>query len=321
MWKEYGLNIGSGQFGRDKPVYKEINDRILKGEDVTDRDLEVLRGNFIDDLRGKRLPKMLEDKPVPGKTTEIPKTPPEDKGDAVDLKGFNVPATKKAINYDIPGANFYIPQSYGRNPIGLQLAQAQTIRPAKLNIQPELNEYNRGIRGAFRGTQGNTSVDVAQQMQGLNNLYGAQNKLFGQKYNFDEQSRAGADQFNAQAIMNTDAANIQRIGAQQDAIGRREGILDTQRRTDFQAGLENTQKENAYGLSKQYIESTFGPYLNNEGKLNFAYDPATGEKINKDKEKTYTRAEWDKKIADEKKATGSQRYGGSVKKIKLKLRK
>ena len=67
---------------------------------------------------------------------------------------------------------------------------------------------------------------------------------------------------------------------------------------------QNADKENAYGLSKQYIESTFGPYLNNEGKLNFTYDPTTGEKINKDKEETKPK-----------------RYGGSVKKIKLKLRK
>jgi hypothetical protein len=180
------------------------------------------------------------------------------------------------------------------------------------------------MRGALRGTQGNTSVNVAQQMQGLNNLYGAQNKLFGQKYNFDEQSRAGADQFNAQAIMNTDAANIQRIGVNQDAIARREGALDTQRRTDFQAGIENADKQNAYGLSKDYIESTFGPYLNNEGKLNFAYDPATGEKINKDKEKSYTMAQINKMkdLTDmQKKELGYGKYGGSLKKIKLKLRK
>ena len=183
-----------------------------------------------------------------------------------------------------------------------------------------MNEYNRGMRGAFRGTQGNTSVDVAQQMQGLNNLYGAQNKLYGQKYNFDEQSRMGAEQFNAQAIMNTDAANLQRIGVQQDLINRREGALDTQRRKDFEKSMENADKQNAYGLSKEYIEDTFGPYLNNQGKLNFTYDPRTGEKINKDKEKTYTRAEWDKKIAEERKAQGFK-FGGSVKKIKLKLRK
>lgn len=319
MWKEYGLNIGSGQFGRDKPVYKEINDRILRGEDVTDRDLEVLRGNFIDDLRGKRLPKMLEDKPAPG-TTKTTETPPATQNQEVDKKKLDIETAGKKANYDIPAINAYIPQSYGRNPIGLQLAQAQTIRPAKLNIQSELNEYNRGMRGALRGTQGNTSVNVAQQMQGLNNLYGAQNKLYGQKYNFDEQSRMGADQFNAQAIMNTDAANIQRIGVNQDAIARREGAIDTQRRTDFQAGIENADKQNAYGLSKEYIESTFGPYLNNEGKLNFAYNPTTGEKINKDKEKSYTVSQINKMTAEERKAQGFK-FGGSVKKIKLKLRK
>jgi len=156
-------------------------------------------------------------------------------------------------------------------------------------------------------------------MQGLNNLYGAQNKLYGQKYNFDEQSRMGADQFNAQAIMNTDAGNLQRIGVQQDLINRREGALDTQRRKDFNKNIENSQKENAYGLSKEYIEDVFGPYLNNEGKIDLTQLPRTT--TSKDKEKTYTRAEYDKIIAAEKEAAKTQRYGGSVKKIKLKLRK
>lgn len=244
--------------------------------------------------------------------------PPVVESQEVDKKPFEYTPAEEKETYDIPPVNFYIPQSYGRNPIGLQLAQAQTIRPAKLNIQPELNEYNRSMRGALRGTQGNTSVNVAQQMQGLNNLYDAQNKLFGQKYNFDEQSRMGADQFNAQAIMNTDAANLQRIAAEQDAIARREGILDTQRRTDFQAGLENADKQNAYNLSKKYIESTFGPYLNNEGKFNFVYNPLTAEKNTK--EKSYTASELNKMTAEQRKALGLK-FGGSVKKIKLKLRK
>jgi hypothetical protein len=178
------------------------------------------------------------------------------------------------------------------------------------------------MRGAFRGTQGNTSVNVAQQMQGLNNLYGAQNKLYGQKYNFDEQSRMGAEQFNAQAIMNTDAGNIQRIGAQQDAIARREGILDTQRRTDFQAGLENAQKENSYGLSKEFINKNFSP-LSNSGNM-YIYDPSRVTPV--EKEKSYTKSQWEKITADEKRAaeknaTKPSKYGGSVKKIKLKLRK
>jgi len=244
----------------------------------------------------------------------------KEKGDEIDIPNSNIEKGKERPTYDIPPANFYIPQSYGRNPIGLALAQPQTIRPAKLNIQPELNEYNRGIRGAFRGTQGNTSVDVAQQMQGLNNLYGAQNKLYGQKYNFDEQSRMGAEQFNAQAIMNTDAGNIQRIGAQQDAIARREGILDTQRRTDFQAGLENSQKENAYRLSKDYINRYFGP-LSNSGNL-YSYNPDTLTSAKK--EKTYTMAQINKMkdLTDmQKKELGYGKYGGSLKKIKLKLRK
>jgi hypothetical protein len=241
-------------------------------------------------------------------------------GDEVELKNANIEKEKERPTYDIPPANFYIPQSYGRNPIGLALAQPQTIRPAKLNIQPELNEYNRGIRGAFRGTQGNTSVDVAQQMQGLNNLYGAQNKLYGQKYNFDEQSRMGAEQFNAQAIMNTDAGNIQRIGAQQDAIARREGILDTQRRTDFQAGIENSQKENAYRLSKDYINRYFGP-LSNSGNL-YSYNPDTLTSAKKEKSYTMAQINKMKDLTDmQKKELGYEKYGGSLKKIKLKLRK
>ena len=255
------------------------------------------------------------------KEKEVEETPKDiGKGDEIEISNFNIEKGKERPTYDIPPANFYIPQSYGRNPIGLALAQPQTIRPAKLNIQPELNEYNRGIRGAFRGTQGNTSVDVAQQMQGLNNLYGAQNKLYGQKYNFDEQSRMGAEQFNAQAIMNTDAGNIQRIGAQQDAIARREGILDTQRRTDFQAGIENSQKENSYRLSKDYINRYFGP-LSNSGNL-YSYNPDTLTSAKKEKSYTMAQINKMKDLTDmQKKELGYGKYGGSLKKIKLKLRK
>jgi hypothetical protein len=247
------------------------------------------------------------------------KEPPVVKGDEPVVPKLTIDKEEEEPYYDFPAINAFIPQPYGRNPIGLAQAQPQTIRPAKLNIQPELNEYNRGIRGAFRGTQGNTSVNVAQQMQGLNNLYGAQNKLYGQKYNFDEQSRMGADQFNAQAIMNTDAGNLQRIGVQQDLINRREGALDTQRRKDFEKGIENTDKQNAYGLSKEYIEDVFAPYINNKGKIDLTQVPRTT--TSKDKEKTYTRAEYDKMIAAEKNAALPRRYGGSLKKIKLKLRK
>ena len=243
--------------------------------------------------------------------------PPVVKGDEPVVPKLSIDKEEEEPYYDYPAINAFIPQPYGRNPIGLAQAKPQTIRPAKLNIQPELNEYNRGIRGAFRGTQGNTSVDVAQQMQGLNNLYGAQNKLYGQKYNFDEQSRMGAEQFNAQAIMNTDAGNLQRIGAQQDLINRREGILDTQRRTDFQAGIENADKQNAYGLSKEFINKNFSP-LSNSGNM-YIYDPSRVTPV--EKEKSYTKSQWEKKIADEKKATEGKKYGGSLKKIKLKLRK
>jgi hypothetical protein len=262
----------------------------------------------------------LPKEPVKTPTAEVKKeTPPEVKGDEPKVPDLSIDKEEEEPYYDFPAINAFIPQPYGRNPIGLAQAQPQTIRPAKLNIQPELNEYNRSMRGAFRGTQGNTSVNVAQQMQGLNNLYGAQNKLYGQKYNFDEQSRMGAEQFNAQAIMNTDAANLQRIGVQQDLINRREGALDTQRRKDFEKGMENVQKENAYGLSKEYIEDVFGPYINNKGKIDLTQVPRTT--TSKDKEKTYTRAEYDKMIAAEKNAVLPKRYGGSLKKIKLKLRK
>lgn len=314
MWLDYGV---TNQLEKD---YSDIATKIKNKENLTESDLKKLRANYIDKLAGKRLPERLNEPTITTPKPEAKESkPPVVESQEVDKKPFEYTPAEEKDTYDIPPVNFYIPQPYGRNPIGLQLAQAQTIRPAKLNIQPELNEYTRGMRGALRGTQGNTSVNVAQQMQGLNNLYGAQNRLFGQKYNFDEQSRMGAEQFNAQAIMNTDAANLQRIAAEQDAIARREGVLDTQRRTDFQAGLENVQKENAYGLSKEYIEDVFAPYINNKGKIDLTQVPRTT--TSKDKEKTYTRAEYDKMIAAEKKATEPQRYGGSLKKIKLKLRK
>ena len=311
MWK-----YGNTALGIKKGIGKG-----LSFDNLSDEDLLKLLPAYTDDMLGVRSLTPVKKQPT-DITTPKPEAkeskPPVVESQEVDKKPFEYTPAEEKDTYDIPPVNFYIPQPYGRNPIGLQLAQAQTIRPAKLNIQPELNEYTRGMRGALRGTQGNTSVNVAQQMQGLNNLYGAQNRLFGQKYNFDEQSRMGAEQFNAQAIMNTDAANLQRIAAEQDAIARREGVLDTQRRTDFQAGIENADKQNAYNLSKKYIESTFAPYLNNQGKLNFTYDPITAEKNTK--EKSYTASELNKMTPEQRKALGLK-FGGSVKKIKLKLRK
>ena len=298
MWLDYGV---TNKLEKD---YSDIATKIKNKEDLTENDLKKLRANYMDTFAGKRLPEMLKTitPSVNPPAVEVKPPKPSVEGDIVENRAFDYTTPGKKNTYNIPPVNFYIPQPYGRNPIGLKLAQAETIRPAKLNIQPELNEYTRGMRGALRGTQGNTSVNVAQQMQGLNNLYGAQNKLFGQKYNFDEQSRMNAEQFNAQAIMNVDSANIQRIGVQQDLINRREGALDTQRRTDFQAGLENAQKQNAYNLSKDYIENTFGQYLNNEGKLEFPFDPLTGKPNTTTKEKP-------------------KKLGGSVKKVKLKLKK
>jgi hypothetical protein len=313
MWK-----YGNTALGIKKGIGKGLDFNNLSDEDL----LKVLPA-YTDDMLGVRTLTPVKKQPTATTTTTTTKKDDEViTGDETKTPDSNIEKGKEEPDYDFPAINAYLPQPYGRNPIGLALAQPQTIRPAKLNIQPELNEYNRGIRGAFRGTQGNTSVDVAQQMQGLNNLYGAQNKLYGQKYNFDEQSRMGAEQFNAQAIMNTDAGNIQRIGAQQDAIARREGILDTQRRTDFQAGLENAQKENAYGLSKEFINKNFSP-LSNSGNM-YIYDPSKTTPV--EKEKSYTKSQWEKITADEKRAaeknaTAPKRYGGSLKKIKLKLRK
>jgi hypothetical protein len=314
MWK-----YGNTKLGLDKGIGKGFD-----FDKLDDNQLAALLPAYTDDMLGVRTLTPVK-KQLTATTTTTTNTKKDDEvitGDEPVVPKLTIDKEEEEPDYDFPAINAFIPQPYGRNPIGLALAQPQTIRPAKLNIQPELNEYTRGMRGALRGTQGNTSVDVAQQMQGLNNLYGAQNRLFGQKYNFDEQSRMGAEQFNAQAIMNTDAANLQRIGVQQDLINRREGAIDTQRRKDFEKGIQNVQKENAYGLSKEYIESTLAPYLNNKGKLEFTYDPRTGEKINKGKEKSYTKSELDKMTVAERKAIGFNfKYGGPVKKIKLKLRK
>jgi len=66
-----------------------------------------------------------------------------------------------------------------------------------------------------------------------------------------------------------DADNISRINTFQDLIQRREGLLDTQKRTDFQKSIENEQKAKSYELTKDYIKNTFGDFDIDENLVAF----------------------------------------------------
>ena len=156
-------------------------------------------------------------------------------------------------------------------------------------MQPQLNQITRGQRALQSNLGDRSASSIGNLLQSQTNAYNAQNQVYGQKYNFNRQQDANDQQFNAQAKTQADQYNQQSQFQQlEDPRRRREGILDTQKRTDNNAFTENQMKERAYNTTRDYIQSAFNPYANygdaslmlsNSALLQSPY--ATGQTITK----------------------------------------
>ena len=77
-----------------------------------------------------------------------------------------------------------------------------------------------------------------------------------------------SQEFNARAKQGVDEYNQQAQFSQlEDPRRRREGIIDTQKRTDAQGALDYANKEKNYNLTKEYIENTFNPWGNTNSNI------------------------------------------------------
>jgi len=218
-------------------------------------------------------------------------------------------------NMNIPA---YLPNNYGRSPLNFYDLNPEFIDPRYLDIQPQLNQVSRGQR-AFQNNLGSrTSSDMSNLLQSQVNAYNQNQNIYGQKYNYDRQQDATAQQFNAQAVMNTDKYNQSAWYNQlEDPIRRRESILDTQIRTDDQANIENASNATAFYNNLDYIQNEV-PYYNklNKDQIVEALDLYVKQQ---DPYKT-TKKTITKKTKNGTEKTEIAKYGGKVK-IKPKLKR
>jgi hypothetical protein len=244
-----------------------------------------------------------------------PQTPTEPKIEYRDRVETQYLQPNMEANMNIPA---YIPNNYGRLPLNFYDLNPEFIDPRYLDIQPQLNQVLRGQR-AFQNNLGSrTSSDMSNLLQSQVNAYNQNQNIYGQKYNYDRGQDAQAQQFNAQAVMNTDQYNQSAWYNQlEDPIRRREGALSTQQLKDNITSQENASNATAFYNNLDYIQNEV-PYYNKLNKdqfieaLNLYVEQQDPYKITK---KTTT-----KKTEDGTEKTEVSKYGGKVK-IKPKLKK
>jgi hypothetical protein len=304
MWQptgstRYGLSKGikGKNIDFDKAGYEEYN---------------KLRTSFIDGIGKYRYLEPNEQSAATSTTTpKTEETPPP---------APTPPTPDQVINqtYEVPGLNLGIalPNVYERMPLNYYKIEPDYIDPRYLDIQPQLNRIGRGQR-AIESTLGSRgSSDMANLLQAQANRSAAEQEAYGQKYNYDRAQDAAAQQFNAQAKMNTNQYNqgswFQQL---EDPIRRRESLIGTQQMMDDQAAIENARKMQAFYGNKDYIGDTFFPYQK------MTMQDLLG---NLDAGKFFKQYQTDavkqsKASKDDEEKTEVKRYGGKIKKkIKIK---
>lgn len=163
-------------------------------------------------------------------------------------------------NMDI---QFPLPNVYSRTPLNYYQIDPSYIDPRYLDVQPQLNEISRGQR-AFQNNLGSRgTTDIANLLQSQANGYNAQQQVFGNKYNYDRGQDATAQQFNAQAKMNTDQYNQQSWFNQlENSIRQRESNIGDQELTDMYRGQERADQALQFKNTKNYIDDTYSQYQN-----------------------------------------------------------
>jgi hypothetical protein len=296
MWQP----TGSTRYGLSKGIKGKNIDFSKAGYE----DYASLRPSFIDAIGQYRY---LEPNKQPAATStttlKTEETPPP---------APTVPTPDQVVNntYEVPGLNLGIalPNVYERMPLNYYKIEPDYIDPRYLDIQPQLNRIGRGQR-AIESTLGSRgSSDMANLLQAQANRAASEQEAYGQKYNYDRAQDAAAQQFNAQAKMNTNQYNqgswFQQL---EDPIRRRESLIGTQQMMDDQAAIESARKMQAFYGNKDFIGNTFYPGQNWTTDYALADLPI----INKE---SYERG-----LEEGKKAKKKDKYGGKVK-IKPKLK-
>lgn len=251
MWGTMGEVKGNNQSGITD-IQKKIKDGSITPKNLTD-----MRTDFMDSILETR--KLDLGYPAPTLSST-----PATKDPASLTPIINKPAdiVNRNTAIGLPNVGFSLPSSYNRDPNFMQRIDPQYIDPRYLDINPELNDINRGQR-AFQNNLGSRgTTDISNLLQSQVNKYGADQKAYSEKYRYDQGQDANAQQFNANSKTAADQFNVGQFNNFTNNIAKREDILDTQKRTDAQAAIENEMKARNYDVTKDYIQKVFNPMAN-----------------------------------------------------------
>lgn len=255
MWKTYGVT------NYNEPLYKDLQAKIDKGEKLSVDDLSRLRGNFIDNKKGKRLVSPSEEfTPLTPRGASPLSTPVPNKMDKIPFT--KDPVKQKTSNQFLP---FPMPNFYTEEPLYTSQLKPNLINYRPLDVEPPLNEIRRTTTLSGKNLRSNP-IGMSNKAQLQANALNAINQTFGNKFNQEQQGKMGVDQFNAQVLGQTDQLNLNEKNRFLDLIQRRKGVLDTQIRTDKAQQAQNWMLANQWNQSKDYIESTFNPYSQYAGQ-------------------------------------------------------
>jgi len=248
--KELFNNYKNTEQGR-----KELGDR--NWEDLTDSDVNKV---FVDNLYGIRtgLAQRTLGKPNLNFAPDVPKADVPTGVNPLDV-ATTYPARTRRKGLAL---NLAVPRSYAESPLQVIQNTPELIDPRYLNIQPQVNEINRVQRGLFNNNQGNSSVDRSNLANSQAQAYNQLQQTFGQKYNYDRNQDANAQQFNAQALTNNKLSNTQLANTFMDNIQRRRGIVDTQKRVDAVGDINYTNQANQYNQTDEWLQSMLNPSAN-----------------------------------------------------------
>lgn len=241
--------------------------------------------------------------------------------DSVGKTQYKIPERKQDKSFNMPNLNFGIPLPYNEKttPLNYYKVQPEYIDPRYLNVQPQLNDITRGVRTVQNNLGDRSTASVGNSLQAQINAYGQENQVYGNKYNYDKGQDSQAQQFNAQAKMNTDQYNQNSWYNQlEDPIRARSSAKNKQFKENQQRGLENWNEQMAFNNNSEYMR-TFNPGVPNQFNWRANLNPVD---VRKAKESKWNdEIEKEQYIKQKKAELGIGKNGGKVRikpKIKLK---
>jgi hypothetical protein len=214
--------------------------------------------------------------------------------------------------FNMPLSSFAIPNVYAKKPITSYDIAPQTVNPEV--ISPYVNDIQR-LQFANTSNLGYSGAELANR----SNMFGQGLTEYGKRYHdasvFNAQQRGQASQFNAQSLANNAVQNRANQWQTESAQNQRDGLMDTQFRTDQQADIQNIYRQNQARSTYNFIDKTNPWYKPTEDMLQFT---PTSNDYSKNDGTVTTITDKHGNIVSRKETVKNSKFGGKINKLNTK---